>query len=192
MGLVIKREISMDKVAIEFEQVSLPSEVQTELDKIEEHYDRTVSMPGLKRALTLMAQRRFQEPYKVNAVIKLVEEELKAGKQVVVFATRIEDAEIEDAKIADDVNKMASEGTLKTLTSLLESKGIKVARIYGSGNVESQVKAFQEGKKQVALVTPQKGGAGLSLDDTVGDKPRTMIVITRHLAVLITYKWPAG
>ena len=178
LGLIIKREISMDKVAIEFKQVSLPSEVQTELDKIEEHYDRTVSMPGLKRALTLMAQRRFQEPYKVNAVIKLVEEELKAGKQVVVFATRIEDAEIEDAKIADDVNKMASEGTLKTLTSLLESKGIKVARIYGSGNVESQVKAFQEGKKQVALVTPQKGGAGLSLDDTVGDKPRTMIVIT--------------
>ncbi|HOO11514.1 MAG TPA: strawberry notch family protein [Bacillota bacterium] len=178
LGLVIKREISMDKVAVEFKQVSLPSEVQTELDKIEEHYDRTVSMPGLKRALTLMAQRRFQEPYKVNAVIKLVEEELKAGKQVVVFATRIEDAEIEDAKIADDVNKMASEGTLKTLTSLLESKGIKVARIYGSGNVESQVKAFQEGKKQVALVTPQKGGAGLSLDDTAGDKPRTMVVIT--------------
>ena len=97
---------------------------------------------------------------------------------MVVFATRIEDAKIEDAKIADDVNKMASEGTLKTLTSHLESKGIKVARIYGSGNVESQVKAFQEGKKQVALVTPQKGGAGLSLDDTAGDKPRTMVVIT--------------
>ena len=33
-------------------------------------------------------------------------------------------------------------------------------------------------EEKLAVVTPQKGGAGLSLDDTTGNAPRTMIVIT--------------
>jgi hypothetical protein len=42
----------------------------------------------------------------------------------------------------------------------------------------SEVAKFQKGETRIALATPEKGGAGLSLDDTVGDSPRTMIVMT--------------
>ena len=173
LGLIIKREISMDNIEVFVKTVPLPSEVHSKLAQIESYYNSLNVGEGLQKALALMAQRRWQEPYKVNVVMETIDNELKAGRQVVVFAARIEDSEVESIVLTDK-----SEGTLETLRSQLEEKGINVSAIYGSGNVDKAISDFQKGKTKVALVTPQKGGAGLSLDDVTGDAPRTMIIMT--------------
>lgn len=178
LGLFIKREVLMDNVTVEFKKIKMPEKVHDILDSIEAFYIMRIKQPGLLKALTLMAQRRFQEPFKKDIVVKLTEEELKQGRQVVIFATRIEDTSLSGRIEGYDKEVMRSEGTLNALVEEFKKKGIEVAKIFGSGKIENEISKFQEGKAKVALVTPQKGGAGLSLDDTVGNSPRTMIVIT--------------
>jgi hypothetical protein len=167
-GLMIKREVPMDNVDVSFHEIDLPQKALDELDKIQQLYDNP--------AVMLMAQRRFQEPYKVPFVHKMVEEELKEGRQVVIFANRVNDSEIGD-KTAGRVD-LASEGTIMKLIIELEDKGINTAKIFGNANVMEEKEKFQSGECQVAIVTPEKGGAGLSLDDDLGMAPRTMLVLT--------------
>lgn len=183
-GLLVKREISMEPVEVHFISLKTPEEAVQRLASIEEFYRRKYhGKSGLAEALLLMAQRRFLEPYKIDPAIDIIEREMKDGRQVVLFATRYEPSEIaEQYHVIDDIYIKevldTSEGTLKELAEKLESRGIKVARIFGSGNVEDEVRRFQSGECTVAIATPQKGGAGLSLDDQRGDAPRTMIVMT--------------
>lgn len=40
------------------------------------------------------------------------------------------------------------------------------------------IRAFQEGRKRILIATPGAGGTGISLDDTVGNAPRTIIIMT--------------
>lgn len=42
----------------------------------------------------------------------------------------------------------------------------------------NDIRAFQEGKKRILIATPEAGGTGISLDDTVGNAPRTIIIMT--------------
>ncbi len=191
LGLMVKREVSMDKMAVGFWRVELPQEAHEKLEEIEVHYHARYAegdfMPPLRRAEMLMAQRRFQEHYKVENAFRLAEEEVKAGRQVVIFATRVNETQLKDKIYAfiggervlvDEVVLDSSPATLPDLAEKFQKAGIPVAEIFGSGSVDKEVKRFQSGEAKVALVTPEKGGAGLSLDDTVGDAPRTMIVMT--------------
>ncbi|MBU3741517.1 MAG: hypothetical protein FGM24_04435 [Candidatus Kapabacteria bacterium] len=40
------------------------------------------------------------------------------------------------------------------------------------------IRAFQEGRKRILIATPEAGGTGISLDDTVGNAPRSIIIMT--------------
>jgi len=176
LGLLIKREVSMDKVDVYFHSIDLPEEAYEQLRNVERFYEEKYrgNVVGLAKAQMLMAQRRFQEPHKIEDVYNFTMQELKAGRQVVIFASRIEESELAIDQVVYD----KSEGTLKTLTERFEKEGYPVARIFGAGNIDKEIQKFQEGKAKIALVTPQKGGAGLSLDDIRGNAPRTMIIMT--------------
>ncbi|UCE66562.1 MAG: strawberry notch C-terminal domain-containing protein, partial [Candidatus Zixiibacteriota bacterium] len=41
-----------------------------------------------------------------------------------------------------------------------------------------EIDDFQSGKNKVIIATPESGRTGINLDDTVGDKPRSMIMMT--------------
>ena len=91
----------MDNIEVFVKTVPLPSEVHSKLAQIESYYNSLNVGEGLQKALALMAQRRWQEPYKVNVVMETIDNELKAGRQVVVFAARIEDSEVESIVLTD-------------------------------------------------------------------------------------------
>jgi len=173
LGITAKREVSMDKVTVKFHRISLPQSAHRELDRIAAHYGDNSN----NTAIMLMAQRRFQEPHKLNAVKSLIDSKLKEGRKVVVFATRVNDSEIADKKNTG-AETMISDSTIRQLCDDLSEKGIKVSKIFGDASVTNEVDKFQNGDCDVAVVTPEKGGAGLSLDDDKGGKPRTMIVVT--------------
>ncbi len=40
------------------------------------------------------------------------------------------------------------------------------------------IRAFQAGTKRILIATPEAGGTGISLDDTVGNAPRSVIIMT--------------
>lgn len=42
----------------------------------------------------------------------------------------------------------------------------------------ADIRAFQAGTKRILIATPEAGGTGISLDDTVGNAPRSVIIMT--------------
>ncbi|NMD39091.1 MAG: DEAD/DEAH box helicase family protein, partial [Christensenellaceae bacterium] len=193
LGLMVKREVSMDRVAVGYWGIKLPKDAHAKLADVEDFYLSKYEvgdadhLPPMAKAQMLMAQRRFQEHYKKEDAYKLAMSEVNAGRQVVIFATRVSPSHLKEQTymelggeriLVDEVIVDTSPPTLPDLAEMFEKAGVKCSKIYGSGNVDSEVKKFQDGKTQIALATPEKGGAGLSLDDTVGDAPRTMIVVT--------------
>ncbi len=194
LGMITKREVSMENLKIEFAEVKLPAEALDEQEYIQsvffERYgvETIEGLPALAKAHMLMTQRRFLEPYKIDKVMDIVKGELDAGRQVIIFATRVNETELKqkiyargpggERMLVDEIVLATSEGTLKTLTEQLQAAGHEVAKIYGSGKVDAEIDKFQSGKAKIAVVTPEKGGAGLSLDDVKGSAPRTMVVLT--------------
>lgn len=134
--------------------------------------------PGLAKAITLMHQRRQQEPHKIPHVVDSVKKELAEGRQVVIFASRVNESKVKDAggeTIAE------SEGTAKLLRQALENEGIKeITELHGGSKKKAPeaMGEFQSGKARVIIATVESGGTGINLDDTAGDKPRTMIMMT--------------
>jgi len=132
------------------------------------------------RAQILMSQRRQIEPYKIPAAVESAKQALKEGKQVVVFLSRVNESETKDIK----GNLLAgSEGTVKLLREQLIKEGIDpklITELHGETSTKSAdaQAAFQSGKAKVILATIESGGTGINLDDTKGDAPRHMIMMT--------------
>jgi hypothetical protein len=132
------------------------------------------------RAQVLMAQRRQIEPYKIPAAVESTNQALKEGKQVVVFLSRVNDSESKDIK---GETLATSEGTVKLLREQLIKSGIDpklITELHGETNTKSAdaQAAFQSGKAKIILATIESGGTGINLDDTKGDAPRHMIIMT--------------
>ena len=132
------------------------------------------------RAQILMAQRRQIEPYKIPAAVESTKQALKEGKQVVVFLSRVNESETKDIK---GESLASSQGTVKLLREQLIKDGIDpklITELHGETNTKSAdaQAAFQSGKAKVILATIESGGTGINLDDTKGDAPRHMIIMT--------------
>lgn len=178
-GLMMRREISLDGVQVHSDRVALPAETKAAVEKV--FSDKMRETDGNK-AVALMAARMAQEVHKIPHVVNAVQEELKAGRSVVVFAARVNPKEAEEGEDGDQGE--AIEGTMKLLREQLEAAGVKdITELHGGATKTPAQKAkameaFQSGKAKVILATIESGGTGVNLDDTVGDKPRTTIVIT--------------
>lgn len=181
-GLMVQHEISMEGLNVNFEKITLPPEVHAKLQQIESG----VSQNGL----ALLQQRLQQEPYKVPHAVELAKKELAAGKNVVIFAARVNEAETIDEH-GKSVAK--SEGTIKLLQEALGKEGIEPILLHGklSKNKSKQaqlqreaVKQFQSGKGKVIIATIESGGTGINMDDTVGDAPRSLIAMTAPFSAM--------
>jgi ERCC4-related helicase len=169
--------------------IAVPQEAQAIMDKIEERYD--TGMPSrMAVARQLLDQRRQLEPFKVPEASRLAIDAIKNGRQVLIFADRVNTSTVrgETTPEQDRVGikgKVIAEsgGTIALLRKQLESQGIKpedIVEMHGSSDV-SQAEAlrrFQSGEVKVMIGTSKVMGTGINADDTVGDRPRTTIMMT--------------
>lgn len=185
-GLMVKRELSMDGVDVGMHHTPLTLEQHDEIDKV---YKDTLAATDNNKAVALMAARLHQEPMKVPATAKMVQEELAAGRSPVVFVGRVNDIGSDDEdepKAALAEAGHSSEGTASALKKALIAAGIPeadIGELHGGATKTADAKKkamerFQSGKSKVMIATVQSGGTGINLDDTVGDRPRTVIMMT--------------
>lgn len=186
-GLMVKREVSMDNIRVSTAKVQIDPEGQETLAKANEAMLREVARaPAQERGLTKMLGlnhlRNALEPYKIDATVQAVRDNRAAGKQVVVFANRIESSDLPDWWPDGET----SDGTLDTLADRIEAEGLRVGRVYGKHlrKTKGAIDDFQAGDSDVVIATPQGGGTGINLDDTVGDKPRAMVIMTAPFSSL--------
>ena len=164
LGMLIKREVRLDSLSVNVAETKLNKKVHGAIEKVGLEY-------GNNEAIRLMSRRRYLEPYKMDKTVEVIDKKLAEGRKVVVFMDRVND-------ITDKEGEVASRGTIQLLEERLKAKDIKTAAIYGAKSSAKAIKDFNEGDARVAILTPQKGGAGISLDDTIGDNPRSMIIVT--------------
>jgi hypothetical protein len=174
-GLMIKREISMEGVPVSFKKIQIPDEARQVQTAIDDRFDGG----GLEEAQKLMHQRRQLEPYKIPGAIDSVKEALAKGRQAIVFVSRVNESELKDT---EGEGIASSDGTAKTLKAALKAAGIEdVAELHGGNTASASKKAmgsFQDGKSRVIIATVESGGTGVNLDDTTGNNPRSLIMLT--------------
>lgn len=191
-GAMIKREISMKGVEVQVLKVALPPEAHDLQQEILRFFDaETVEdLKGIKKAIALMHMRRQQEPFKIASTVMLAQRELEAGRQVMIFVSRVNESEVGKwvkvagpGGITEKVRQvlMSSEGTAKSLRDAFHEAGIHdIAEIHGEADQPGleALADFNAGKKRVCIATIESGGTGINADDTAGNRPRTMIVVT--------------
>lgn len=180
-GLMIKREMSMDRVNVGLDRVNLSDAQHADIERV---YEQKMSETNNNKAVALMAARMHQEPFKIPHTVQAAHEELAAGRSVVIFVGRVNDIGDDD----EETGEMAveSEGTAKALKAALIAAGIlesEIGELHGGATktAEQKKKAmedFQSGKTKVMIATIQSGGTGINLDDTVGDRPRSLLMVT--------------
>ncbi|NLE26870.1 MAG: DEAD/DEAH box helicase family protein, partial [Clostridiaceae bacterium] len=193
-GGMLKRELSMKGVNIDFETVELPAECYSLMQRIQDEFtdNGKKELNGKDKAIVRMHQRRQQEPFKIARAVEMAKEELAEGRRVIIYASRVNKSDVVKRTYARDrltgerylVEERlihSSEGTLRTLKKKLEEAGITdISELHGgaeSTSAEAQEK-FQSGKARVLIATIESGGVGINLDDRAGDSPRTMIIMT--------------
>lgn len=179
-GLMIKREMSMDRVHVGLDRVDLSN---SDNARIMDIYDKKMKETDNNKAVSLMAARMFAEPLKIPHTVSAIQEELAAGRVPVVFVGRVNDIEDDDE---NGEKVVESSGTTKALKEALIAAGVpedQIGELHGGAtkNADQKKKSmndFQSGKKKVMIATIQSGGTGINLDDTIGNKPRSIIMVT--------------
>jgi superfamily II DNA or RNA helicase len=171
-GLAIKREVPLKNLNAHITKIDLTEDQQTRYQQAEHNFLRQIANNPKSKATGLMSLRRFTEELKIDSVVDNIKNEINTNdkKQIVLFATRVNDSDVFDEE---------SLGTLKEISKRLTEQGIAHANVFASSKkAKEDIQNFQDGKVRIILTTPQSGGTGLSLDDTFGDRPRKAIVVT--------------
>lgn len=183
-GGMLRREYPHFGEIKEVEWMASP-ELKRKESEIDKYWDEQVELHRNdngwihpKRLMSLMGNRsgelsRTNEASKIDRVEKEIIKDLAAGKHVVVIAEGVNPTEIKG--LGEVVSGFHSE-----LGRRLAKDGIEFAQLFGDSNKADEVEKFQSGKVKVALATPQSGGTGINLDDTDGDKPRVMYMVTAN------------
>ncbi len=194
-GTMLKREISLEGVETAVIPIQLSDKTKDTLALIEDELSDGAGLDrvsGLQKANILMHQRRQQEPDKIPHAVEIARNELANGRNVVIFVSRVNESTVrkkvkyttvtgETEYYYQDIT--SSEGTAPALKAALIAEGVpagQIAELHG-GAEESGGEAmdrFQSGKARVMIATVESGGTGINLDDTTGERPRTLIVLT--------------
>jgi hypothetical protein len=186
-GLAVRRELSLDGVNFNTDHVPLTPEQHAEMESV---YNHALETTDGNKAVALMASRMHQEHMKIPHMVEQVKRDLAAGRQPVVFAARVNDTGDEDgddlgneAKAALASGGFKSPGTIPALKSALLAAGVPaehIAELHGEAKEkpEKAMGRFQDGKAKIMLATIQSGGTGINLDDTKGDSPRSVHIMT--------------
>jgi len=180
-GRMIRREYPFYG-KINMQPVSLGADFMQQQADIDDYWQDRIAdarTPAAKR--NLAGQRigelsRFTESAKVEPILKAVLDDLAAGRAPIVVAEGVNPTTIKG------LSDQTVPGLIQELDRRLTAMGVKVARVYGTGSKSDAVQAFQGGQAQVVLATPKSGGTGVNLDDTVGDRPRTLHLATMNFS----------
>jgi len=179
------------------ESVRYPAEGLEKERRILRYFDALigrVNKANAKRNLSgqkTMATSIVAEGYKLDYAMDKIRESLAAGRKVIVVGEYVNDSEWFAENPGDwkaeawdrYIKKPISlPGSLSNLAMRLEAEGIGHAQIYGTGDKADAIETFQGGEVEVALMTPKSGGTGVNLDDTMGDAPRDMVILTTNFA----------
>lgn len=177
-GLAIKREVPLSNLDLSIQNVEFSPEFQEKYNKEFDAYQKEILANPKSKGTALMSLNRFVERGKVDHAVSEIEKGLKEGKQIVLFAGSVNDSEFKG-------QEELTEGTLKQISAQLEAKGLLHSKVFGGSStkkgkaqIQSDIAKFMSGEHKIIIATPQSGGTGISLDDTVGDKPRKMIIMT--------------
>lgn len=208
-GQMVKREVSLKNLDFKTDTIQLGdvyhSKVKDLIDDLDMKLERASDMArGRVKATGLMRIRRFLEEAKLEATKNHIKNELKAGRKVVLFATRVNESSVfgkygaeqeteqrwakysggSGRSALDDLERFeeTTPGTLNELSKWLTEEKIQYTALYGGNKTADETRAamreFNDGDSQVFITTPGSGGTGLNLDDTTGAAPRTCIIMT--------------
>lgn len=207
-GNMVKREISLEGVDINVKRVVLDPEAKALDDRIQAFFDGnersddgefSSSASRSNPQVVLGHRRRAQEPYKIPVAVESAKAAYDAGKQIVIFADRVNDSEIGKNILegftmdGDPVYRRAvletTEGTMRKLKEALVESGIperEIAEMHGNSETGAAeaMRQFQSGEARVVIATMASGGTGINLDDRVGNAPRKMIILTPPFSAL--------
>ncbi len=182
-GIFLKRELSLSDenggVQIFFDDVKLSDEGKHALADVQRTLGDPETASGLEKARILMTLRRRQEPYKVEPAIKLAKEAFAKGHKVVFFVSRVNDSTLSEGNESD--TSISPITVLKEELSKIGLRRDEIAEIHGNISKPKQLRnmeSFQNGNAKAVIATMESGGTGINLDDTVGNSPRTMIILT--------------
>jgi hypothetical protein len=196
-GGMLRREYPFYGTVEEVETVWVGNDAKIAED-IAKHYNDLIEKPGQsamarrnfagQRTLTL---RRWSEQSKVRTAFDETMAHVKAGGQAIIMVetNKEQSFPVPIPGARQDVNLKGNpvwkvDGAGTRLNQLFAEAGVSVAQINDTKKnvVSVQVDKFQIGECAVAIATPASGGAGINLDDTVGDKPRLLIGLSPTLA----------
>jgi hypothetical protein len=143
------------------ETVDLPEEAKAELESI-------AGGDSKNAAQAIMQARLRRERHKVPHAVAKAIEDIKAGHSVILFTSSVNPGGNDEAGVVD------------LLRQEFAKNGISDVVEYHSGSSADKdaVQQFQSGKARVFITTIPSGSTGINLDDTVGDRPRSTIVMT--------------
>jgi hypothetical protein len=186
-GLMLKRELELVNMRIQINHVTVPTEAMNELEAIEQYFadkdgDESSAMD---RAAVKMEQMRALEPYKISETVRIVDNEITEGRNVVIFVSLTEEGKEEKkwggrkAGVVRELEKILSEKYCKETVALVVGTGVKGVT---QEKIEKDIEEFQKGDKRIVIATHGAGGTGISLDDQYCDQPRTLICVTAPMS----------
>lgn len=160
-GLMVRRELALDNMDASVETVDLPEEAKAELESI-------AGGDSKNAAQAIMQARLRQERHKVPHAVAKAIEDIKAGHSVILFTSSVNPGGNDEAGVVD---LLRQEFAKNGISNVVEYHS-------GSSAEKDAVQQFQSGKARVFITTIPSGSTGINLDDTVGDRPRSTIVMT--------------
>lgn len=188
-GNMLRRELEFRNLNVLMNNLTMSQNVLDLMDAIEETLTTEDDDGKEKKNLADIYNRQLEEleEHKLDEVIRLTNDAISRGRNVLIFVKSVDTGTEERAW-----SGKPKPGAVRILKE-------KFAKMYGEDKVGvivgthseyekyrrlENVKDFQSRKRRIMIGTPASGGTGLNLDDTVGNAPRTMIVVTFPLSFI--------
>lgn len=192
-GQMVKREVSLKNMELTSHVVDMDESDQRTYNEAEAFWKEKLEMAGggparmnVAGQMTL-AMRRLNESFKVKHITAKAIEDLKAGRQAILFFDNVGEKE-KKMKLHKDHTmeydssiNMARAHFAEELKKHPDLAHVKIAEFHGqmsAGARRAAQREFQEGKSHVFITTPKSGGTGINLDDITGNAPRSIHVAT--------------
>jgi hypothetical protein len=120
---------------------------------------------------------KLVESYKAKAVAIRIKNDLANGKSVVVVSQNVNDIKIKGLDgNGYSMTEVTRPSFLMNLKAELAAAGIKFSEVTAKTDKSEAVRKFQNGEVNVIIGSMDSMSTGISLDDTVGSRPRVLYV----------------
>lgn len=192
-GHMVKREVSLKNMDLKSHIVDMDEADKRKYNEAEAFWDDKLEAAGggparmnVAGQMTL-AMRRLNESFKVKHIVSKAIEDLKAGRQAVLFFDNVgkkgEKMKLhkEHTMEYESSVNMARDHFAEELKKHPDLAHVKIAEFHGQMTAGARKRAqaeFQSGKSHVFITTPKSGGTGINLDDITGNAPRAIHIAT--------------